>query len=73
LNIGIRYPEIGRFCFFLICFLLVSCAHKPPPPLAERLLVRMSSIYAQKDQPLIPLEQEKDTGEPDETRKAVFK
>ena len=33
----------------------------------------MSSIYAQKDQPLVPLEQEKDTGESQETRKAAFK
>ena len=60
------------FLFLLICLLLVSCAHKQPP-LAERLLVRMSSLYAPKGQSLVPLEQEKETGEPQETRKAAFK
>jgi type II secretory pathway component GspD/PulD (secretin) len=60
------------FLFLLICFLLVSCAHKQPP-LEERLLVRMSSLYAPKGQQLAPLEQEKETGKPQKTRKAAFK
>lgn len=60
------------FLFLLISFLLVSCAHKQPP-LGERLLVRMSSLYAQKGQPLVPLEQEKDTGEPQKTGEVAFK
>jgi len=60
------------FLFLLICLLLVSCAHKQPP-LEERLLVRMSSLYAPKGQPLAPLKQEKETGEPQKTREVASK
>ena len=60
------------FLFLLISLSLLSCAYKQPL-LEERLLVRMSSLYAQKGQLLVPLQQEKEAAEPDETGEAAFR
>ena len=60
------------FLFLLISSLLVSCAHKPPP-LEERLQVRMSSHYSQRNELPVTSEEEKDTGRHQDTGKRVFK
>ena len=66
-------PRIWTVIIFpLICLTLTACAHTKPP-LEERLLVRMSSLYARENAGVVPQEVQEAPETNDKAEKGEFK